>query len=151
MKYLEKSLRSNAAVSITDHGLLPTATFLLDVLVKNIHLYSYLMIDDWEVESHRDHLSLYLVSDVPPLSSGCLTEEWERRQKLSEREDSFAKEKLELNSIHQELLRKETKCVEQIYDGFLQQMSNEEIHCDSVQGAISNATKVYRHDNCIRS
>ena len=128
--------------SFTSHGLVTTAEYLSTTIIRNVHLYNYLLTEQQEMEKRMSTLAIYSIDEIPALSFGCLLEEWQKQQMLAEREEDFIKRKTEFSSLQQEILDKEKENVKYIYSGVLEKISSDDLTQESLKGVIDTVAEV---------
>ena len=126
----------------TTHGLVTTAEYLSTTLIRNVHLYKYLLTEQQEVEKKMSTLAIYSIDEIPALCFGCSLEEWQKQQMLAEREEDFIKRKSEFSSMQQEILDKEKENVKDMYSGVMEKISSDNLTPESLKEVIDAVAEV---------
>ncbi len=136
-----KAILLDSANSFSRRGLLMTVEYLSSLVLRNCRLYSYLLMEEQEVDRSSDCIEISAIPESLDLSSGCLAEEWEKRQKLLQRETKFNKDKLHIAKV-KEQIAKDDAGLEQTRDSIFDHLMSVPAEEESLNKAVTIVTQV---------
>ena len=136
-----KAILLDSANSFSRRGLLMTVEYLSSMVLRNCRLYSYLLLEEQEIDRSSDCIEISTMPESLDLSSGCLADEWEKRQRLLQRETEFNKNKLHIAKV-KEQIAKEDAGLEQTRDSVFDHLISVPAAEESLNKAVIIVTQV---------